>query len=505
MGPKIHLDSGIILPIAVRLFNNKGMFSPEREPHPCVAEIKYLMQPVDLSITNNGNENIIHLNVANLGTVEPVKINVTNRYVFRDLSHLTWTWQLICDRSTASLLEGTSPTENGLTCLNISKALTKILAVERLQTSKLDCKYFLNIQGRLKASESWADAGHVVINHQWPIRFSWDEGTKSFEIPKPIISSEVTLGPLRVVVDETAIQISRGPSSPFVRLSKTSGRIQSLCWKDDGTGNVLFGDEGIRPNFTRATTDNDRGGMELVLVHMKFTWARRFFEWTEGLDAFSYELRWKMKGLSQELPPTTICDSISVIREEDNVVEIEAICSVMSSGRQRLFHQTIRYEIYGNGHIRVSSHVVPTKFVQTLRSLPRVGLSFQVDPSLFKIQYFGRGPLENYPDRKSGSHFGIWNTAPSSMGYEYIVPSENGSRSDCEWIAFGTSDRDMKDRGLLVVADPGSKFSCSALLHSAAEYHHADHTCDLDERQDGNHPIHVNLDHQLMGLGGDVR
>jgi beta-galactosidase len=107
--------------------------------------------------------------------------------------------------------------------------------------------------------------------------------------------------------------------------------------------------------------------------------------------------------------------------------------------------------------------------------------------------------MENYPDRKSGSHFGWWKTSASDMGYDYIVPSENGSRSNCQQICFESS----KDGGLAVIADPNTSFSCSALLHSAEELYHASHTCDLDQRVNGIHPIYVNVDHQLMGVGGD--
>ena len=61
----------------------------------------------------------------------------------------------------------------------------------------------------------------------------------------------------------------------------------------------------------------------------------------------------------------------------------------------------------------------------------------QVHASLYFIQYCGRGPHENYPDRKEGSAMGVYNTTPSEMAYlDYIVPSENGSRSDCEYVAF---------------------------------------------------------------------
>ena len=103
---------------------------------------------------------------------------------------------------------------------------------------------------------------------------------------------------------------------------------------------------------------------------------------------------------------------------------------------------------------------------------------------------------------------GIWETSPSVMGFEYIVPQENGSRSDCEWVGFHPrcpADSSEDGIGMLVVAEPGSNFSFSALLHSQEELHHASHLCDLDQREDGCDPVYVTIDHKLMGLGGDVR
>ena len=79
---------------------------------------------------------------------------------------------------------------------------------------------------------------------------------------------------------------------------------------------------------------------------------------------------------------------------------------------------------------------------------------------------------------------GIWETSPSDMGYSYIVPQENGSRSDCEWVEFQprqTKNGDEDATGMLVVAEPGSNFNFSALLHSQEELYNASHTCDLDK------------------------
>jgi len=123
-------------------------------------------------------------------------------------------------------------------------------------------------------------------------------------------------------------------------------------------------------------------------------------------------------------------------------------------------------------------------------------------PPFYKVSYFGKGPHENYPDRKASAQFGQYHTTPNDMGYfKYIVPGELGSRSDCEWIAF-------RNEGVgsgLLVSTGDKPFSCSALPYSASELDRATHTYDLPERSNGEAPIHVNIDHQLMGVGGDTR
>lgn len=133
-------------------------------------------------------------------------------------------------------------------------------------------------------------------------------------------------------------------------------------------------------------------------------------------------------------------------------------------------------------------------------------MRFVLHEGLYHIQYEGRGPDENYPDRKAGSHFGQYNSTPADMSYlQYIVPSENGNRSDCSFVAF----REKSGNGFCLVNtysdDSICAFNCSVQLHSIEELHIATHTSDLEARENGNHPIHVNLDGALMGVGGDNR
>jgi len=231
-------------------------------------------------------------------------------------------------------------------------------------------------------------------------------------------------------------------------------------------------------------------------------------------SSFSYEMNWKWCGLSQESPPTIVCDSIRVLQEDDDIVKIEACIWIRSKEEKKntIQHVSI-YTIYRDERILLSNKVKPLASLlsNSVSSLPRVGISFRVNPVFCNIQYFGRGPSENYPDRKNGSHLGWWKTTPSDMGYSYIVPSENGSRSDCTMIRFEKSSSSNSggchEGGIQIIADSDTSFSCSALNYSASELHRATHTCDLVEQGINNndhlHPIHVNIDHKLMGVAGD--
>jgi hypothetical protein len=471
------------------------MFTPDREPHPSVSEIKYLQQPVDILSDQPGEHCDILLDVSGR-SVSPVRLAIHNRYVFQDLSHLVWKWSLVSDRSAEVLLEGAAITAEELSILDFGLALDKICEVEKLRTAEFGCAYFLNIQGFLANSQSWSEAGHILVSKQFSLCFNF--GTEQQSSDQDHRSGR-DFGPLLVRENDQHIEALRSSGIPMVVISKTTGSIVSVDW--DGC-NILCGDGGVKPNYTRATTDNDRGGMELVLDFMNIRWAQSLYRKVHGLKDFSHEFVWKLIGLSQDAPPKVLCDTIKSAGSAD-LITIEALCRIISHKKATLFEQAIIYDIYRDGSLRISTRVTPRPYLRSVPSLPRVGFSFVLNPSLSHIQYFGRGPEENYPDRKSASWKGIWSGRPSQIGYNYIVPSENGNRSDCEWVSFHRSDDE--NTGVIVVAEPGGNFNFSALLHSANELQYASHTCDLDRREDGIHPVHVNIDHKLMGLAGDVR
>jgi len=251
--------------------------------------------------------------------------------------------------------------------------------------------------------------------------------------------------------------------------------------------------------FTRASTDNDRGGMELVLDFLLLGWAKPFVS-TIGKEHFSYEMHWKEHGLSQDHPPKAVCSGFSVVGQEADKIVVLVESKIVDRAGRCLFLQNATYTVFSDNSILVSYNLKPTNSLLNIPSLARAGISFGLDPSFFQLAWFGRGPSENYPDRKTCSDLAVWQSTASKMGYDYIVPSENGSRSDCEWVFFESGQGNFA----IAAEKEEDKFSFSAKLHSASELHHADHTNDLASRKDGSDIVHCHFDHRMMGLGGDV-
>lgn len=400
--------------------------------------------------------------------------------------------------------------------INLDASRDKILNLEETKTTKLGNSYYLNIRGALRDAASWAESGHILVTEQFSLGFLFDKETVPINVESPLSGQTTTVS---VSLDSSKILVSRqvgNDVTPCLEICKKTGAIVSIM-SPKGT-NLLAPNQSMLPQYTRATTDNDRGGSERVLSFLyPGSGLEKLLAKVHGYSTFSYQFRWNMVGLDPSKPPHVECHDTTIqdCPEESNNkqhVTIKATLSISQNDDKKteLIRQTLIYQVFANGRIRVSTHVMPRPALKDCLTLPRVGMSLALDPSLYNIQYFGRGSAENYADRKAGAPMGVYHTTPKDTAYHYIFPSENGNRSDCEWLAL----RNAQGEGIcFATAHPSkttstkpnnSTFHFSAQLHSTQELHEATHTCDLAHRENGKHPVFVNLDHQLMGVGGDV-
>jgi beta-galactosidase len=119
----------------------------------------------------------------------------------------------------------------------------------------------------------------------------------------------------------------------------------------------------------------------------------------------------------------------------------------------------------------------------------QLGLAAGLD----RVVYYGRGPHENYWDRKTGAALGLYQQKTKALAYDYVRPQENGNRCDCRWIEFRGEDQP----GLRVVGLPQVDFS--VWPYTLATLEQAQHTTDLAREDHWT----VNLDYRQMGVGGD--
>jgi beta-galactosidase/evolved beta-galactosidase subunit alpha len=124
-------------------------------------------------------------------------------------------------------------------------------------------------------------------------------------------------------------------------------------------------------------------------------------------------------------------------------------------------------------------------------SIPRIGLEFALPLSCRHAQWYGRGPGECYRDTKQAQRIGLWTADIDALYTPYVMPQDNGNRTDVRWVAF----TDTSGTGLRAAGDPLLNFS--AHRFTPMDFENARHTIDLSPRNE----IVVHLDWQHHGIG----
>ena len=153
------------------------------------------------------------------------------------------------------------------------------------------------------------------------------------------------------------------------------------------------------------------------------------------------------------------------------------------------FRHSVRYTVYGNGMI---SMVQDITCFGALPPLPRLGVSLIVPAGFETFTWFGRGPEESYEDRKAGVAVGRYQGTVADQYVPYIMPQENGNKTDVRWAALSNAD----GIGLLVRGEPLMQVSVSHF--STDTLYHAMHTHELVP----DPHVHFHLDLMQSGLGG---
>jgi beta-galactosidase len=126
-----------------------------------------------------------------------------------------------------------------------------------------------------------------------------------------------------------------------------------------------------------------------------------------------------------------------------------------------------------------------------LSDIPRVGVTMLLAPDLENLAWYGRGPWENYADRKASAAVGLYGGTVSEQYVPYIMPQEHGHKVDVRWLRLSGSD----GSGLLVKGKPTLEFNASHF--SDNDLYACTHTFELKPRAE----VVLNLDAAMRGLG----
>jgi Beta-galactosidase/beta-glucuronidase len=310
-------------------------------------------------------------------------LRLRNRYAFTDLAKFKGTWTLTEDGKTIQ--------QGDLPALDLAPGAEKTLTlpIQPIQAQP-GATYLLNLAVSLRDDEQWAPAGHEVANAQFELPVS---------TPAPVVNPS-TMKPLELVKSDAGYEI-RGDGFRVAFDGKTG----LLSEWSTGNGNVLLPGGGPSLHLWRAAHNTD--------------------------DHWALE-HWKNAGL-MEMQPRML--SLTAKQLSDSVVQVSTVIDHPGKGGFGATHSA-SYTIYGNGLIAVDNAV---GFRGPAIPLARVGVRLRLPKAFDQVEYFARGPMENYSDRKRGSDLGVYESTVADQLTAYARPMEAGNHEDMRWVALSGS------------------------------------------------------------------
>ncbi len=362
-------------------------------------------------------------------------IKIKNKYQFISLKDFDASWTLSENGTLIGSGKFTSPD------LKPGKETSLRIPFE-ISDPKPGAEYFLRISFKLSKDEIWAARGYEIASHQFLL-----------PVKSPVAAEAKPAGPVTMIQDEKAITLSgRGFSLVF---DKESGTFSTMG--KNGV-NILLPDGGPRLHLWRAPHRNDD-------MYADRAWTN------EGIK----ELTWTVKEiLSTQVSPSDVSISVKLAGEGKNGFTVD--------------HDVV-YTISGNGVIKAENSVSSSN--PTLVA-GRIGVRMFLDKQYDQVEYFGRGPMENYSDRKRGFDVGVYKATVRELMTSYEKPMDAGNHEDVRWVKV------MNTSGRGITAEHVSSFlQFTALPYSDEQMDKVEYRVDLPE----SNATVLCISHLTLGVG----
>jgi beta-galactosidase len=360
-----------------------------------------------------------------------ITVDVTNHFDFLSLDHFDFEYEYT--------LNGKPLQKGRFRCDNILPGASSNIVIPSLQVADtISSEICLNLYAKLKAATPWASAGFCIAREQFVVKpLAW----------KRIIPAGKTV---HVNEWETRIELKTGTMS--FTLDKKNASLVS--WKVDQQ-ELLKGK--MEPWFWKTPNDNQK------------------------YSGYVKELgKWK-----------TAAENLVVkkveVSKQDNLVAVKFEMNLQTIGA----NYTLTYLLNGEGKLQVEATYAPLS--DTIPLVPKFGMRVRVPENYSSIDWYGRGPYENYPDRKTGSLMGLFNSRLAGFITPYPAPQDNANRCDVRWFALSTQNNS-------VIKVTGLQPLCfRAWPYTEEDLEAARHDYQLPVRNF----INLNIDLNIHGVGGD--
>ena len=385
---------------------------------------------------------------AKMVSAEAGQVSVYNENFFRDLSNYALAW---------SLEEDGVETQNGtIADLDVPAQQSRTYTIPYDRSKITGKEVFLNIDFRLKNAEPLMTAGQVVAYAQLPVVTKQAcEGDCSKMLAEGHGKKKMKLAAKK----DNVIAVTT-PNLTF-KLDRTTGLISEYAYN----GKSMLGEGGtLKPNFWRAPTDNDMGaGLQ-----------KKFKVWKNP----------QMNLKNIDVKKDKKANTVTIVTSFD-MPEVQG-------------QMDITYLVFANtGAVKVTEDFKATEGAK-VSDMFRFGMLLQMPYTMEKSNYYGRGPIENYSDRKDCMRIAIYSDEADNQYFPYIRPQESGTKSDIRWW----KQTDATGLGLQVKSC--TPFYASALHFDTEELDDGDekeqrHSFDLKKSKYTN----LFLDAAHMGVGGE--
>ncbi|MEE4195679.1 MAG: glycoside hydrolase family 2 TIM barrel-domain containing protein [Anaerolineae bacterium] len=291
----------------------------------------------------------------------------------------------------------------------------------------------------------WAEAGFETAFYQTEIRAAIP--------PEPL-----TAGKKQVILNETPKTVTLTCGNLNITFDNSTGNLLSL---KDGSVEFLAG--ATRFDLWRGPTDND--GIKRKMGG--YNPHQLLGAWLEnGYNA----LEWTGDGF--------------IVEQLNKNIALVSLCQRALGGKLAVqsSYTITDGKLFAEHQLHVDESLPP---------LPRIGMQFILNRPFEQMQWFGNGPTESYWDRKTGTLLGTYAGTVSEQFTDYIMPQENGNKTDVRWVTFSDGKKGLRFRGAPLL-------EVNAMHYTSDDLFQAYHTTDLTPREE----IYVHIDLHQKGLGG---